>query len=166
LARGFRYLHVGCHKIIFLSLKRYIAILNLLICSYANGQDTELFKRIDSIVTDVDYTALKGTFDTLKGGLLNERGTTSDIFILKQGRLVQKIFVINKSKDYSEKIVFQNGRPVFAQFTQSNGEKWTFYLVGEDAYFKDGNKLNKGNGSYWYSMIDFYLSLFNDQMDK
>ena len=97
---------------------------------------------------------------------MNEGGTTSDIFILKQGREVQKISVINKSKNYSETIIFQNNKPVFAQFFQSDGAKWTFYLVGENAYFKDGDKFNKGSGSYWYSMIDAYLDIFKDQVDK
>jgi len=147
-------------------LKLYIAILTLLICSYVNGQDTETFKRIDTIVANIDLSASKGTFDTLKSGLLNEGGTTSDIFMLKQGREVQKISVINKSKNYSETIIFQNNKPVFAKFFQSDGAKWTFYLVGENAYFKDGDKFNKGSGSYWYSMIDAYLDIFKDQVDK
>jgi hypothetical protein len=38
--------------------------------------------------------------------------------------------------------------------------------VGENAYLKDGDRFNKGNGSYWYSLIDGYLDLFKDQIDK
>jgi hypothetical protein len=104
--------------------------------------------------------------DTLKNSLLNEGGTTSDIFLLKQGRQVHKISVINKSMNYSEKIVFKDGKPVFAQFFQPDGAKWTFYLVGDNAFFKDSDKFNKGSGSYWYSMIDSYLIMFENKADK
>jgi hypothetical protein len=137
-----------------------------MIGSYANGQDIDFFKRIDSVITKVDLTASKGLLDTLKSGLLNEGGTTSNIFILKQDRVVQKIFVINKSKNYEERIFFQNGKPVFAQFSQPDNAKLILYLVGENAYLKDGDRFNKGNGSYWYSLIDGYLDLFKDQIDK
>ena len=133
---------------------------------YANGQDIEMLKRIDTVVANVDFTASKGALDTLKQGLLNEGGTTSDIFFLRQDSILQKIYVINKSKNYSEKIVFQNGKPVFAQFCKPNGEKWTFYLVGENTYFKEDTKFNKGIGSYLYSKIDAYLDMFKGQPDK
>ena len=147
-------------------MRKYITILVLLICTCALGQDTLVFKRIDTIVATVDFISSKGTLDTLKSGLLNEGGTTSDIFILKQGREVQKISVVNKSKNYSEKIVFQNNKPVFAQFSLPDGAKWTFYLVGENAYFKDIDRFNKGSGSYWYNLINTYLSLFKEQLNK
>lgn len=88
--------------------------------------------------------------------LLNKVGTESDIFLLKQDSLVQKISVVNKSNNYSKKIVFLNGNPMFAQFCQSNGETWTLYLLGENAYFKDCDKFNNGSGSHWYRTIDAY----------
>ncbi|TMI90329.1 MAG: hypothetical protein E6H08_15260 [Bacteroidetes bacterium] len=147
-------------------MKIFILTLTLLVGSYAKVQDTEVFRRIDSIVTKVDSTSSIGALDTLKSGLLNEGGTPSDIFFLRQDRAVQKISVINKSKNYSEKIIFHNGKPVFAQFVQPDGTNWTFYLVGENAYFKDGNMFNKGSSSYWYSMIDAYLDIFKDQVDR
>ena len=147
-------------------MKNFIIILALIAGLFAKGQDAEVFKRIDSIVSAIDSTAFNGTLDTLSSGLLNEGGTTSDLFVLKQGRQVQKISVINKSKNYREKIVFQNGKPVFAQFFQTDGAKWTFYLVGENAFFKSGDKFNKGSGSYWYSIIDAYLDMFKGQIDK
>lgn len=147
-------------------MKRIIVILALLVGSFAKGQDFEVFKRIDSIVTAIDSTASRGTMDTLKNSLLNRGGTTSYIFLLKQGGQVQKISVINKPKNYSEKIVFKDGKPVFAQFSQSDGAKWTFYLVGENAFFKDGDKFNKGSGDYWYSMISSYLDMFSYKVYK
>jgi hypothetical protein len=143
-------------------LKKFIVILALLFGSCARGQDSEVFKRIDSIVKTIDSTASRGILDTLKSGLLNEGGTASDLFILRQGRQVQKISVINKSKNYSEKITFQNGKPVFMQFSQPDSAQWTFYLVGEDAYFKDGDKFNKGSSVYWYDRIGLYLNLLKD----
>jgi hypothetical protein len=147
-------------------LKKIIVILALLVGSFAKGQDFEVFRQIDSVVTAIDSTALRGTLDTLRSSLLNEGGTTSEIFVLKQGRQVQKVSVINKSKNYSEKIVFQKGKPVFAQFFQPDGAKWTFYLVGENAFFKDGDKFNKGSSSFWYSIIDAYLYMFSDEVEK
>lgn len=147
-------------------MRSLIVISLLLIGSFAKGQDTEVLKRIDFLVSEVDSVALGGTLDSLKNGILNVGGTSSDIFVLKQGQRVQKITVLNKSKNYSEKIVFKDGKPVFAQFSQPDGAKWTFYLVGENAYYKDGDRFNKGSGSYWYSMIDAYLYMFRDQIDK
>ena len=147
-------------------MKKIIVILALCVGSLAKGQDSEVFKRIDSIVRGIDSTALRGTMDTLKNLLLNEGGTTSEIFLLKHGRQVQKISVINNSKNYKEKIVFKDGKPVFVQFFQPDGAKWTFYLVGENAFFKDGNKFNKGSSSYWYNMINSYLNMVEDKAER
>lgn len=102
----------------------------------------------------------------MKSGLLNEGGTTSDIFILRHGQEVHKISVVNKSKNYSEKIIFQKNKPVFAQFSQYDSTKWTYYLVGENAYYKDIDRFNKGSGSFWYSLVDTYLRLFKEQLIK
>ena len=125
-----------------------------------------MFNQIDSIVTAVDLLASKGSLDTLRRGLLNEGGTTSDIFMLKQGQEVQKISVVNKLKYYSEAIIFKNGKPIFAQFVQRDGAKWTFYLIGETAFFKNGDRFNKGSSSYWGSTITAYLDMFEDQIIK
>jgi hypothetical protein len=158
-----RIITVSCHRAtISKILKIYIAIITLLISPFAKGQDTEVFKRIDSIVANVDFMASKGTWDTLKTGLLNGGGTTSDVFILKHGGIVQKIFIINNSTNNREKMIFQNGKPLFMQFSQPDSAQWTFYLVGEDAYFKDSAKFNKGSSKYWYDRIDFYLNLLKD----
>ena len=82
-------------------MKRYIHISMLLISSYVKGQDTASFKQLDSIVTAVDLMASKRTFDTLKSNFVGERGTTSEVLVLKQGREVQKII-----SGYN-KIIFQ-----------------------------------------------------------
>jgi hypothetical protein len=147
-------------------LRSIVVILALFVGSFAKGQDFEVFKGIDSIVTSVDSTASRGKMDTLKKGLLNEGGTTSDLLLLLQGRQVHKISVISKSRNYSEKIVFKDGKAVFAQFIQADGVKWTFYLVGENAFFKDRDKFNKGSRSYWNNMIDSYLNMFVDEADE
>jgi hypothetical protein len=130
------------------------------------GQDVAYFKKIDLVISKVDSMASKGLMDTLKSGILNEGGTTSDLFVLKQGRLVQKIFISNKSKNYAEKIVLQDGKPVFAQFLQSDGSKWTYYFMADIAFFKDGGKFNKGSSSYLYKLIDAYIDIFKDQLNK
>ena len=147
-------------------MKTYIAILTLLICSYANGQDTALFKRIDSIVAKVDLTASTNRFDTLKASLQNgyPPGTTSNIFLLKQGREVRKIYSINTASNAREFTIFENGKPVFRQVFTSSAP-WKFYFVGEIAYLyiKEDNRLVTLSSKFDYDQVDGWLRLFKDQ---
>ena len=150
-------------------MKACIMVLTLLICSFVKGQDTALFRRIDSIVAKVDLMASKGTFDTLKGSLQNSYppGTTSDIFLLKQGRVVQKIFIINKGMNAREFVIFQSGKPVLRE-VQGPSSTWKYYLDGETSYlyFKEDNRLITLNSQFHYDQVDGWLRLFKDQINK
>jgi hypothetical protein len=142
-------------------MKSCIIISALLISSYVNGQDTALFNQIDSIVAAVDLTASKGMLDTLKGNFVHRDGTTSEVFVLKQGREVQKII-----NGYN-KIIFHGGKPVFRQ-AQGSSATWKYYLVGgnEYLYFKDDNRLITLDGRFNYNLVEDYLRLFKDQVDN
>lgn len=142
-------------------MKRYIIISALLISSYVNGQDAASFNQIDSIVAAVDLTASKGLLDTLKSNFVRQDGTTSEVFVLKHGREVQKII-----SGYN-KIIFQNGKPVYRQ-AQGTSSTWKYYLIGENEYlyFKDDNKLIAIDGRFNYNLIQDYLVLFKGQINS
>ena len=150
-------------------MKLYVTTLTLLIVSYVSGQDTALFNRIDSIVAKVDLAASKGTFDTLQSSQHNSYppGTTSDFFLLKQGRVVQKIAIINKGINAREFVIFQSGKPVLRE-VQGPSSTWKYYLDGETSYlyFKEDNRLITDSSKFNYGEVERYLSLFKDQLNK
>ena len=150
-------------------MKGYITIVTLLVCSFVKGQDTALFNRIDSIVAKVDLAASKGVFDTLKSNRQNSYppGTTSDFFLLKQGPVVQKIYIIDKATNAREFVIFESGKPVLRE-VQGPSSTWKFYLDGETSYlyFKEDNRLVTNSSKFNYSQVERYLSLFKDQLDK
>ena len=151
-------------------MKAYIIFLTLLTCSYSNAQDTALFNRIDAIFEEVNRRAATGSFDTLKNTLQNDypRGTTSTIFLLKQGGVPQKIYIINNASTARETVIFKNGKPVLRQ-GQFPSSTWNYYFDGETAYlyFKEENRLaNTDNSRFNYGVVEGYLSLFKDQMNK
>ncbi len=142
-------------------MKRYIIISALLISSYAYAQDTVLFHKIDSIVAVVDHMASKGRFDTLKSNFMSDHGITSEVVVLKQGREVRKII------NGHNKIIFQNGKPVFRQ-VQGTSSTWKYYLAGEKEYLfiKEDNTLVTIDNRFNYNLIQDYLVLFKEQVDN
>ena len=116
-------------------MKAYLIFFILLSCTYANAQDTALYNRIESIFAEVNRLAANGKFDTLKANWQNSypQGTTSDVFLLRQGRTVQKIYVVNNASTARESVIFQNGKPVLRQ-VQGPSSTWNFYFDGEVAY--------------------------------
>jgi hypothetical protein len=148
-------------------MKLYVTILTLLIGFYVKGQDTALFNRIDSIVAKVDLVATKGMFDTLKSSRQNSYppSTTSDFFLLKQGQVVQKIYIIDKATNTREFVIFQSGKPVLRE-VQGPSSTWKYYFDGETSYlyFKEDNRLITDSGKFNYGQVERYLSLFKDQL--
>lgn len=145
---------------------KFFFISILFISSRSIGQDQQAIRCIDSIITNVESRASNRMFDTVKSGLLHEGGTTSDLFLLKQGLEAQKIVINNKSLNYGEVIIFHNNRPIFYQFHNSDGSNWTFYLIGEKSYFKNGDKYTIGSSAGWYDRIEDYLGMFKEQLKK
>lgn len=148
-------------------MKAYIIFLTLLTCSYANAQDTALFNRIDAIFAGVNRMAANGSFDTLKNTLQNDypRGTTSTIFLLKQGGVPQKIYIVNNANAMRETVIFQNGKPVLRQ-GQFPSSTWNYYFNGEISYlyFKEENQLaHTDTVRFNYGAVERYLSMFKDQ---
>jgi hypothetical protein len=163
-------LHKHFHVAIkVLNMKQYVTILTLLIGSYVSGQDTALFNRIDSIVAKVDLAASKSTFDTLKSSQQNSYppGTTSDLFLLRQGRVVQKIYIIDKATNAREFVIFQSGEPVLRE-VQGPSSTRKYYFDGESSYlyFKEDNRLITDSSKFNYGQVERYLSLFKDQLNK
>ena len=151
-------------------MKAYLIFFALLTCSYVNGQDTVLFNRAESIFAEVNRLASNGKFDTLKASLQNSYppGTTSNIFLLKQGRSVYKIYIVNNASTARESVVFQNGKPVLRQ-CQGPSCTWNYYFDGETSYlyFKEDNRqLYVDSSRFNYSVVEGYLRLFNEQIDK
>lgn len=151
-------------------MKAYIIFFALLTCSYVNGQNTALFNRIESIVAEVNRLASNGNFDTLKATLQNSYPpeTTSNIFLLKQGRAVQKIYIVNNATTARESVVFQNGKPVLRQ-CQGPSSTWNYYFDGETSYlyFKQDNyQPHTDSTRFNYGVVEGYLRLFKDQMNK
>jgi hypothetical protein len=150
-------------------MKAYLILLTLLICSNVKGQHTALFNRIDSIVAEVNRMASKGTFDTLKGILQNgyPSGTTSNIFLLKKGRVVQKIFIADNASNAREFVIFESGKPILRRH-QGPSATWNYYLDDETSYlyFKEDNRLITDSSKFNYGEVERYLSLFKDQLNK
>ena len=150
-------------------MKAYIILLTVLICSNVNGQDTALFNRIDSIAAEVNRMASIGKFDTLKSTLQNAYppGTTSSIFLLKQGQTVQKIFIADNASIARESVIFQNGKPVLRQ-SQGPSSTWNYYFDGETSYlyFKEDNRLITDSSKFNYGEVERYLRLFNHPINN
>lgn len=151
-------------------MKAYIIFFALLTCSYVNGQDTALFNRIESIVAEVNRLASNGKFDTLKSIMQNgyPPGTTSNIFLLRQGSTVHKIYIVNNASTARESVVFQNGKPVLRQH-QGPSSTWNYYFNGETSYlyFKEDNYMpHIDSVRFNYGVVEGYLDMFKDQIDK
>ncbi len=151
-------------------MKAYIVLLTLLTCSYTNAQDTALFNRIDAIFAEVNRMAATGSLDTLKNTLQNDypRGTTSNIFLLKRDGVVQKIYIVDNASITRESVIFKNGKPVLRQ-GQFPSSTWNYYFNGETAYlyFKEENRLAYTDSSRFnYGVVEGYIALFKDQMNK
>jgi hypothetical protein len=148
-------------------MKPYIVILTLLFGSFVNGQDTALFNRIDSFVAQVNLAASKDMFDTLKSSKENSfpPGTTSEIFILSKGGVVQKIYIaVTNGYDFA---IFQGGKPVFRQ-VKGPSSTWKYYADADTSYlyFKEDNRLFTLSSESVYFEYEQYLGLFKDQLKK
>lgn len=143
-------------------MSKCIFILILLISSIAKAQEIADIKQIDSIVTIIDFIASKGSSDTLTSSMLHSNGSSSMIFLLKFDSVANKISIVNKKGVNTETFYLLNNKPIFAEVIWENSSKSQFYFVGDYSYLKDGNKFNKGSSSYWFDLVNTYLSLFNN----
>lgn len=147
-------------------MRKCVFILILLISSLAKGQKVADINQIDTIVSRINFIASEGSLDTLTLILLTSNGSSSTIILLKKDSVANKISIIDKMKVSTETFYLLNYKPIFAEVIGENSSKSQYYFVGDSSYLKDGNKFNKGSSSYWFNLVDTYLSIFNISTDS
>jgi hypothetical protein len=142
-------------------MRKFILILTLFASFSAVGQETAAIQQTDSLVLSINAMASKGQLDTLRGDLLQERNTVSEIFFLREEKMLRKITVVNKQKGTIESHYLVDLKPVFSNVSGKPSSALTLYFAGGKMYVKQPDGFSVSDSKYWRTVVDSYINLYN-----